>query len=113
MAFPVPHSLYVLLIVLPPFTLLISIPLVLGWVKPNPWYGVRTRKTRSSPEIWYRANRMGGICLIVATLLALAVWALLLPLDLGNALRVALELAVLAICDLAACAVMLARVAKM
>jgi uncharacterized membrane protein len=113
MTFPVPHVLYVLLAVLPPLTLLVSIPLILGWVKPNPWYGVRTRKTRSSPGIWYRANRMGGICLALATLIALALWALLLPLDLGNALRVAADLLILAICDLAACAVMLARVAKM
>ena len=101
------------MIVLPPVTLLLSIPLVLGWVKPNPWYGVRTRKTRSSPEIWYRANRIGGIYLVVATLIALLLWALLWPLDLGNALRVGLDLLLLAACQLIACALMLARVAKM
>lgn len=101
------------MIVLPPLTLLISIPLVLGWVKPNPWYGVRTRKTRSSQEIWYRANRVGGICLMAATLIALLLWALLWPLDLGEALRVVLDLVILAACQLIACAVMLARVAKM
>lgn len=113
MAIPVPHVLYVLMIVLPPLTLLIAFPLLLGWVKPNPWYGVRTRKTRSSPEIWYRANRMGGICLAVATMIALLLWAVLWPLDIGNALRVGLDLLILAACDLLACAVMLARVAKM
>lgn len=101
------------MIVLPPLTLLIAFPLVLGWVKPNPWYGVRTPKTRSSPEIWYRANRMGGIYLTVATLIALLLWALLWPLHLGEALRVALDLLLLAACELVACALMLARVAKM
>ncbi len=101
------------MIVLPPLTLLIAIPMALGWVKPNPWYGVRTRKTRSSPELWYRANRMGGIYLTVATLIALLLWAVLWPLDLGSALRVGLDLLLLALCQLVACAVMLARIAKM
>jgi uncharacterized membrane protein len=113
MAIPVPHVLYGLLIVLPPLTLLVAIPLILGWVKPNPWYGVRTSKTRSSPEIWYRANRMGGIWLVVATLIAVGAWAILLLVPLGEGVRVPLELAILAVCDLVACGVILARVAKL
>jgi len=113
MAFPVPHAIYALLIVLPPLTLLIAIPLILGWVKPNAWYGVRTRKTRSSPEIWYRANRTGGIYLVAATLIAVLLWALLLPVAMPQGVRALLNLVILGACELAASVAILTRVAKM
>jgi serine/threonine protein kinase len=35
-----------------------AIPLVMGVVPPNRWYGVRTPKTFSSLDLWYKANRM-------------------------------------------------------
>jgi len=44
----------------------IGIPLALGKVRPNPWYGFRTAKTLSSTSIWYAANHVAGIDLIIA-----------------------------------------------
>lgn len=38
----------------------ISIPLILGKVPPNSFYGCRTTKTLSDPKIWYEANRISG-----------------------------------------------------
>lgn len=38
----------------------ISIPLSLGKVPPNSFYGCRTTKTLSDPKIWYEANRISG-----------------------------------------------------
>jgi uncharacterized membrane protein len=35
----------------------ISIPLLLGKVSPNMWYGFRTKKTVSDSSIWYKANK--------------------------------------------------------
>jgi uncharacterized membrane protein len=43
-----------------------SIPMILGKVPPNRLYGFRTRKTLSSPDIWYKANEYGGKLLAVA-----------------------------------------------
>jgi uncharacterized membrane protein len=39
---------------------LVSLPLIMGWVQPNRWYGFRTAKTRSSDRLWYAANRAMG-----------------------------------------------------
>lgn len=38
----------------------LAIPLILGKVPPNEWYGFRTPKTLSEPHIWYSANRLMG-----------------------------------------------------
>ncbi len=38
----------------------ISIPLILGKIPPNHWYGFRTRKTLSNKEIWYKVNKYMG-----------------------------------------------------
>jgi uncharacterized membrane protein len=38
----------------------LAIPLVLGLIPRNRFYGVRTAKTLSRDDIWYRANRFGG-----------------------------------------------------
>ena len=43
------------------------VPLALGLVPPNRWYGVRTKKTLSAPGIWRRANVFGGCCLGAAS----------------------------------------------
>lgn len=47
----------------------ISIPLVLGKVPPNSFYGCRTTKTLSDPKIWYAANRMSGKDFLISGLL--------------------------------------------
>jgi uncharacterized membrane protein len=44
----------------------LSIPLILEKVGPNRLYGFRTRKTLSSPRIWYAANRVAGRDLLIA-----------------------------------------------
>jgi uncharacterized membrane protein len=56
----------------------LSIPMVLNKIPPNRFYGFRTRKTLSNSEIWYRANRLAGIDLMVASLTSLIASALLI-----------------------------------
>jgi hypothetical protein len=64
--------------VLPVLITIIAIPLVIGMIPPNNWYGFRTPKTLSSPAIWYAANRAMGWFFIGAGLLTmgfnLALW---------------------------------------
>lgn len=36
---------------------LISLPLMAGKVKPNPFYGFRAPQTLENPETWYAANK--------------------------------------------------------
>ena len=55
----------------------ISIPLIFNKIKPNPWYGFRTPKTLSSPEIWYKANRYMGKDMFVAGIVITTVYILL------------------------------------
>jgi len=44
--------------------IVLSIPLLLGKVPPNWFYGVRTKKTLSSKDIWYKANKYSARDLI-------------------------------------------------
>ncbi len=57
--------------VLPVIGIVTAIPLALRRIPPNYWYGFRTRKTLSDPNLWYRANYLGGMDLLFANLLAL------------------------------------------
>lgn len=34
----------------------LSIPLILGKIGPNPWYGFRVERTLSDPAVWYAVN---------------------------------------------------------
>jgi uncharacterized membrane protein len=43
-----------------------SIPLIFNLVPPNRFYGVRTRQTLASRELWFRANRFAGRALLIA-----------------------------------------------
>lgn len=52
-----------------------GVPLFLGRVRPNWWYGCRTEKTLSDEKVWYAVNRVtgrdlaaGGIALIAGSL---------------------------------------------
>jgi uncharacterized membrane protein len=75
MLMPAPPGLagkLAILWIVPVLTIALSIPMVLGKIPPNRFYGFRTRKTLSNPEVWYRANRLAGIDLIVATLASLS-----------------------------------------
>lgn len=44
----------------------LSMPLIGRKVKPNPWYGFRTRRTLSDERIWYDANEYAGRMLLLA-----------------------------------------------
>ena len=57
--------------ILPAFLICLAIPMALGLVPPNRFYGFRTPKTMSSPAVWYPANRVSGWCIIAAGLLAI------------------------------------------
>ncbi len=56
--------------------IVISIPTIVGKVPPNNWYGFRVAKTLSDERIWYAANRVMGIDLLLAGL-AIVIGALL------------------------------------
>ena len=46
----------------------LGIPLLLGRIPPNAWYGCRTRKTLSTEKIWYPVNRVTGRYMIISGL---------------------------------------------
>ncbi len=48
--------------------IVISIPTILEKVPPNNWYGFRIAKTLSDERIWYAANRVMGIDMLLAGL---------------------------------------------
>lgn len=48
---------------------LISIPLILRRVKPNYWYGFRTRKTLENEAVWYDVNEHAGKRLFLSGIL--------------------------------------------
>ena len=47
----------------------LSIPLILGKIGPNPWYGFRVKKTLSDPAVWYPANAYAGKRLLIVGLI--------------------------------------------
>ena len=44
----------------------LALPLILGRVPPNYWYGFRTSRTMNSTALWYAANRYAGWRLLAA-----------------------------------------------
>jgi uncharacterized membrane protein len=86
---------------------ILCIPLVLKLVPPNRLYGFRTRKTLSSPEIWYPANVFAGYALMLAA----AVTALIIScVPRVSELRAAAILVVLLFCATAASFAYLMRI---
>ena len=72
----------------------LSIPLIQRRVKPNYWYGFRTRRTLNDPAIWYEVNAYAGkrllLCGVMTTVAALVLYFIpSLTLD-GYALGVAI-----------------------
>ncbi len=55
-------------------------PLIERRVKPNDWYGVRTPKTKSNEDTWYKANEYGGRTMRTLGLATLMASMFLLPL---------------------------------
>ena len=66
-----PPGVEFITVLLPIVNIVISLPLVLKLIPLNRWYGFRTRKTLSNPDVWYEANYKGGVGLIVASVVAL------------------------------------------
>jgi uncharacterized membrane protein len=46
--------------------IVVAVPLILEKIPRNGFYGFRTPYTLSSDAVWYRANRIAGITLLVA-----------------------------------------------
>ncbi len=44
----------------------LGLPLALGKIPPNHWYGFRTTKTLASSQTWYAANQVAGQDLMIA-----------------------------------------------
>ncbi len=61
--------------------IILSIPLILQKVRPNCFYGVRTRKTMSDETVWYKANKFFGCGMLISSLFSLVVLivAVLIP----------------------------------
>ena len=59
----------------------LSIPMALGKIGPNPWYGIRFLLSYKSDDHWYAINRYGGrqMCLWGMVILILGVCGLFLP----------------------------------
>ncbi len=60
-----PTQLYLAWILL----FLISLPLALGAVRPNRFYGFRIAETMADPEVWRRGNTFAGRILLVGALI--------------------------------------------
>lgn len=66
----------------PPFAipsfifLLLAVPLVLGRIPQNRFYGVRTRKTLSNKRVWFAVNKLAGRLIITSSLIYLSIAAL-------------------------------------
>jgi len=44
----------------------LSVPMMYDKIPPNSFYGFRTPRTLSDPNIWYPANRVAGRNLVIA-----------------------------------------------
>jgi SdpI/YfhL protein family len=64
-------KLTLLTYIIPGLASVLAIPMVLGLVPPNRYYGFRTPKTLGSADVWYKANRICGYCLALAGIAAI------------------------------------------
>ncbi len=55
-----------LLLAFPILATIYAVPLVFGWIGPNSWYGFRNVRTRKNRDLWFRANRIAGISILIA-----------------------------------------------
>ncbi|MFT5585998.1 MAG: putative membrane protein [Cognaticolwellia sp.] len=49
----------------------LSVPLILQKVPPNRIYGFRSKRTLADEQVWYRVNRLGGVFLLLSSLVTL------------------------------------------
>ena len=54
------------LFAVPVILIVVAIPLALRQVPRNWFYGFRTAYTLSSDEVWFRANQIAGVALVIA-----------------------------------------------
>jgi hypothetical protein len=57
--------------------ILVSIPLRLGKIPPNRWYGIRIPRAYESTELWYRVNATGASIMIAYGAVMLIIGAVL------------------------------------
>jgi len=60
------------LLAFPILAALYAVPLMFGWVGPNAWYGFRNQRTRANRSLWYRANRIAGVSILIAMAVCVA-----------------------------------------
>jgi uncharacterized membrane protein len=66
---------------IPILVIVLSIPMVMGMIPPNRYYGLRVGKTYSSPELWYTGNRIGGTYMLAGGIIALLLGIVLTRMD--------------------------------
>ena len=74
--------------------LLAAVPLILGRVKRNRWYGLRMSRTLASDEAWYPANRFYGWSHVAASLVSAILLTALLIHGLATEIPLLVALAV-------------------
>jgi uncharacterized membrane protein len=82
------------------FLVFLCLPLFLGLVPPNRWYGIRVPAAYDSRENWYKVNRFGSVVLLACGAMFCFVGALPVllhwhPTDQGELLLVVLPLVLL------------------
>ena len=79
----------VVTLLIPLIIIALAVPLILEKVPRNAFYGFRTPFTMSSDEIWYYANKISGIALLLGGIFWLLVGRILLAemLDERSAIR--------------------------
>jgi len=50
-----------------------SLPLILALVPRNRFYGFRTQRTLADDSVWYKANRLAGVLLVISSAVYLTV----------------------------------------
>lgn len=98
------------LVAVPTLLSLVSVPLILGKVPRNSFYGVRIHSTMSGPEAeWYRLNRIGGMALFVAGIGSLLAFAILSGFQMRDEIRLVTYSAILFILIIGAVLFLLIR----
>jgi hypothetical protein len=44
----------------------LAVPLLMRWIPPNRFYGMRTQTTLSRRDVWYSANAFAGGAALIA-----------------------------------------------
>ena len=64
--------MFIFLVILLALVGLAAVPLMLGIVPPNPYYGFPTRISAKNTQLWTQVNRFGGAAVVVAVVLGIA-----------------------------------------